>query len=213
MRYVERVTGGADATERLPLVVAIHGLGDNPEAFGRLFQGLSARARLVLPYGLTPYGDGFSWFPISNMDPALLANGTEKAARALAGMLEALERTRPTSGRPIVTGFSQGGMLSFTLAAQHPERVGEVFPVAGLLAPPLYPSSWPMGKLAPRVFAFHGDADPRVPIAGVRETVSKLVSVGFTAELTEYPGIGHTVSAEMRRDLLKSLDEAIARAR
>jgi phospholipase/carboxylesterase len=212
LRHVERVTGGADASERLPLVVAIHGLGDRPDAFGSLFNGISARARFVFPEGIMPHGDGFSWFPIARLEPQALAEGTSAAARALAALLEELERTRPTAGRPIVTGFSQGGMLSFTLAANHPERVGEVFPVAGLLAPPLYPSAWPMGKTTPPIHAFHGEEDPIIPIASARETVRALVSVGFSAELTSYPGVRHTVSTEMRRDLFAKLNAAIQRA-
>ena len=213
IRFIERITGAPsnDANEKLPLVIAIHGLGDNPESFLRIFDGFSAHARLVLPYGLEPSGNGFSWFPISRMDPRVLADGTERASRALAILIEELMRTRPTQGQPIVTGFSQGGMLSFTLAVLFPERVGEAFPVAGLLAPPLYPSSWPMGKLMPPIHALHGDADTLVPTQSGRETVKTLVALGFTADLKEYPGVGHTVSAAMRRDLLTLLAEAVAR--
>ncbi|TKC98130.1 alpha/beta hydrolase [Polyangium fumosum] len=212
IRYLERVTGGAAATERLPLVVAIHGLGDRPESFVRLFDRIEGRMRVVVPYGTSPYSDGFSWFPLARRDPAKLAEGTSLAADGLAAMLEELERTRPTRGRPIVTGFSQGGMLSFTLVVKHPERVGEALPLAGLLAPPLYPSAWPMGKVAPPVHAFHGDADTMVPHAGATETVRALVAVGFSAELTTYPGVGHTVSASMRGDWQKALEAAAQRA-
>ncbi|MRG95577.1 alpha/beta hydrolase [Polyangium spumosum] len=212
IRYIERVTGGADANERLPLIVAIHGLGDRPESFVRLFDGFQARMRVVIPYGTTPQGQGFSWFPLARFEPTKLAEGTGRAADGLAALLEELERTRPTRGRPIVTGFSQGGMLSFTLAARHPERVGEALPIAGLLAPPLYPTSWPMGKVAPKVLAFHGDADTIVPLEGAEQTVRALVAVGFSAELRTYPGVGHTVTGAMRQDWQKALEAAAQRA-
>lgn len=212
VRYIERMTGGANTSDAVPIVVAIHGLGDRPESFGRIFDEMTSRARLILPYGLSSYSDGFSWFPISNLDPKILAEGTTHAANELAQMIGTLESSRPMRGKTIVTGFSQGGMLSFTLAVLHPERVGEALPIAGLLAPPLHPSSWPMGKLMPRVQAFHGDADNRVPIAGARDTVKALVNVGFAATLTEYPDVRHTVSVELRRDWLLALDAAIERA-
>lgn len=212
VRYVERMTGGAATTDTVPLVVAVHGLGDRPESFGRIFDGMTSKARLILPYGLSNYGDGFSWFPISNMDPKLLAEGTTHAAHELADLLATLEKSRPVRGKPIVTGFSQGGMLSFTLAVLHPEHVGEALPIAGLLAPPLFPATWPMGKTAPEVHAFHGDADDRVPTAGDRDTIAALTKVGFTATLTEYPNVRHSVSMEMRRDWLQALGVAIERA-
>lgn len=212
VRYIERMTGGAKTSDAVPMIVAIHGLGDRPESFGGIFDGFSARARLILPYGLTSYGDGFSWFPISRMDPKLLADGTKQAADELASLLGELTKSRPVKGKPIVTGFSQGGMLSFTLAVLHADHVGEALPIAGLLAPPLYPSAWPMGRVAPRVQAFHGDADDRVPIDGARETVQQLTKNGFTATLVEYPGVRHSVSAQMRQDWKTALENAVQRA-
>jgi phospholipase/carboxylesterase len=213
IRYLERTTGGAAASDRLPLVVAIHGLGDRPESFASVFAPLRARARLVVPYGLDPWHDGFSWFPAGWLDdPQKLAHGTSAAADRLAAMITALARARPTAGRPIVTGFSQGGMLSFTLAVLHPEAVGAAFPVGGLLAPPLLPSSWPAGRVEPAIHAFHGADDDRVPVAGARTTVQRLHDLGLGADLHEYPGVRHTIPPAMQADLCRALDAAITQA-
>ncbi len=212
VRYIERMLGGANTSDTVPLIIAIHGLGDRPEKFSGIFNGMSARARLILPYGLSSYGDGFSWFPISRLEPSALAEGTTVAAKELADLIVQLEQSLPIQGRPIVTGFSQGGMLSFTLAVLHPEQVGEAFPIAGLLASPLIPSSWPMGKVAPNIQAFHGDADDRVPIAGARDTVRALSNVGFSATLSEYANVRHSVSDDMRRDWMAAVSAAVRRA-
>jgi hypothetical protein len=102
IRYLERTTGGAAVTDRLPLVVAIHGLGDRPEGFLPVFAGLRARARLVVPYGLDPWQGGFSWFPAGSLDdPPELARGTSLAADRIAAMIAGIVRARPTAGRPI----------------------------------------------------------------------------------------------------------------
>jgi phospholipase/carboxylesterase len=216
IRFIERASGGASLADRLPLVVAIHGMGDRADAFEHLFDGFTGRARFVFPYGLTPHNDGFSWFTIQRLDPVdpdVVAEGVERAAHKLAAMISELSARRPTTGRPIVTGFSQGGILSFTLAALHPEDVGEALPMAGFLPPRLRPSSWPMGKLAPRVVAFHGDADPIVRIEDARASVAALVTVGFSAELRPYPGVVHTVNEAMRRDVYEALTTALDRTR
>jgi phospholipase/carboxylesterase len=203
------MTGGAKTSDNVPLVVAIHGLGDRPESFGEIFAGMSSRARLILPYGLSAYGDGFSWFPISRLEPKALAEGTTLAADELSGLIASIEQTRPIRGKTIVTGFSQGGMLSFTLAVLHPDQIGEALPISGLLAPPLFPHSWPIGKVTPRVHAFHGDADDRVPVGGARDSIGALSSVGFSATLSEYPNVRHSISADMRRDWMAALEAAV----
>ncbi|MFT3769192.1 MAG: alpha/beta fold hydrolase [Minicystis sp.] len=212
VRYVEHLTGGASAGDRLPLVVAIHGLGDRPESFVKVFSSLGARARLVVPYG-EPWREGYSWFtPGSLDDPPALADGTARAADRLAAMIEAISRARPTAGKAIVTGFSQGGMLSFTLAVRHPEVVGAAFPVGGLIAPALVPASWPMAAAAPPIRAFHGAADERVPVTRARASVEKLRALGLDAKVTEYPGVGHMIPPLMRAELLAAIAEAVARA-
>jgi phospholipase/carboxylesterase len=212
IRYLERLTGGAVAGERVPLIVAVHGLGDRPESFVQLFATFGAKARLVVPYG-EPWRDGYSWFPPGSLDdPTKLAEGTARAADRLAAMIEALARAWPPAGKAIVTGFSQGGMLSFTLAARHPEVVGAAFPVSGLIAPSLVPASVPMAAVSPPIVAFHGDADERVPIARARESVERLRAIGMDARLIEQPGVGHTIPPPMRAALLRALADAAARA-
>ena len=212
VRYLEQITGGAAADDALPLVIGIHGYGDRPESYSGLFEGFSAKARFIFPYG-DPHGEGFSWFAVSpRLNPDAVAAGTERAAHRLAAMIAALSAARPTVGRPIVTGFSQGGMLSYALAVLHPESVGEAFPVSGLLTPPHWPSTWAVGKTQARIEAFHGDADPVVPIAVDRQGVARLRGVGFSVELHEYPGVVHTVTTEMRRDLHAAIRAAVGRA-
>lgn len=212
VRYLEQITGGAAPGDALPLVIAIHGHGDRPDSYAGLFEGFGGRARFIFPYG-EPYGEGFSWFALSpRFNPDAIAAGTERAADRLAGMIAAIVALRPTRGKPIVTGFSQGGMLSYTLAVLHPESLGEAFPVSGLLAPPHWPSTWAAGKAQARIEAFHGDADRTVSIAVDRQTAARLRAVGFTALLHEYPGVAHTVPADMRRDLQAAIEAAVRRA-
>jgi phospholipase/carboxylesterase len=209
IRFIEIVTGGATASEPLPLIVGIHGFGGSPDKFARAFAHMSTRARVILPYGFTPAGEGFAWWSSEWVDEARFADDTRSAADRLAPMLDELARRRPTVGKPIVTGFSQGGMLSFTLAVLHPESLRAAFPVGGRLAEPLWPTAWPAGKPTPIVHAFHGDADDVVPVAGARATVHRLAEVGLIADLKEYPGLSHHISREEQDDLVRAIERAI----
>lgn len=206
--YVEITTGGAPADARLPMIVAVHGLGDRPENFLPLFAGLDARARVVAVRGLDPWGEGFAWFPLGAADRA--EGNFRRATEALAGAVAVLARSRPTCGLPVVTGFSQGGMLSFALAARVPVVVRAAVPVAGRLPRAFWPEPRPVGGLLPEVFALHGEADPRMSIADGRATVGRLAEVGFPATLRTYPGVGHTISPAMQRDLYDALRRLVA---
>jgi phospholipase/carboxylesterase len=205
IEYVVRHAAGAPAEAELPLVVAIHGFGDRPESFAQVLGGYPRPARLVFPRGIDRHGGGFSWFPIDPRAPD--ADGVEEGVRAatqrLAAAIAALRDRYPTRGKPIVTGFSQGGMLSFAIAVAHPDLVALAVPVAGWLPPGLWPGPAPEG--APPIVGLHGDADAILRLEPTREAVRALRNAGWPAELVEYPGVGHHVDAAMQRELFRRI--------
>lgn len=213
IEYLVSYTGRASAgpTTELPMIVAIHGLGDRPERF-RLFGRFPIAARLIVPRALKPHGDGYSWFDISVRDPdqARVAEGMKATTTKLAKMIEAVAKKYPTEGKPIVTGFSQGGMLSFGLATLRPDLVAAAIPLAGVLPEPLRTTKAP--DAAPPIIALHGDADPVLPIGQARDTVSALKDAGWNVTLLEYPGVKHQLRGDMQRELFRRVKDAMAPA-
>ena len=187
---LELRTGPSTAATEV-VVVALHGLGDRPERFGLVFESLSTPARLLLPAAPHPYSSGYSWFTADPSNAAAFAAELASQADAIAEKLV---------GRPVVTGFSQGGMLAFAIAARHPDRISAAYPVGGLLPPALIPEHAPLGG-APTIVALHGAADTRVEHAAALATVEGLSAAGFDASIRSYPDVGHTISDEMRADL------------
>lgn len=211
IHYVEWITAGAEAEQRLPMIVAIHGLGDDPEHFAELLMDFDRPARLILPRAIDPYeGGGWSWFPIRARDNDVegLAKGIDAAADRLAPAIRELSEQRPTKGKPIVLGFSQGGMLSFALAVEHGDAFAHAIPIGGWLPPPLWPKAKP--ESAPPITALHGDADKAVFLEPTREAVEHLRGLGHEVELEVYPGVGHAIPPEMRDELFRVLREQLA---
>lgn len=210
VRYLEIVTGGADPSSELPLVMAIHGLGDRPEAFSGVLADIDAKVRLILPRGLTAFSNGYSWFSLeSGLESEATSKGILAAADKLAAALAELSKSRPTRGRPIVTGFSQGGALSFAIAVLHPNSVAAAFPVGGWVAFPT-PEKLGQGGSLPRITALHGEADLRVPIAPTREAVDRLKKAGMAVDLRGFPGIAHAMPDVLRRELQGLITAAIS---
>lgn len=197
-RFVESWTGGARPGDVVPALVALHGLGDRPEAFCRLFTGLEARARVVCPAAFDPWGpSGRSWFALSDDEKVRAASIAAAAAR----LAEWLPRWRGAAA-PVVTGFSQGGMLSLALAARHGHAVRAAVAVGGALPAPLWPES---AAGLPPVVVLHGAEDRRVPLAPTLALVEAWQARGGKADLEVFPGVGHHVPPELRARWLRAL--------
>ncbi len=209
VRYLEHMTGGARPDERVPMIVALHPMGGDPADLLQLFRRYRRRGRLILPYG-HPSGGMYLWYDSVRDDVAapLVTRETDRLAAALA----ALASARPTAGKPLVTGFSQGGIMTFALAVTHPEALAGAFPISGMLPPSLYPSaalsSRPRPATLPPVVAFHGGSDLAVPTRGARASIAELRRAGYTAELREYPGVEHDISDEEESELLEQIGQA-----
>ena len=130
------------------------------------------------------------------------------AADLIATSVEALAAQRPTVGKPIVTGFSQGGMLSFTLAAKHGHLFGGAVPISGWLPPPLWPAD-AAAKTVPPIVALHGTEDPALKYPKTVACIDALSKRGVNATLLTYPGVAHVVTPEMRDEVYRRVGAAL----
>ncbi len=211
--YFEEVVGDAAATDRLPMIVLIHGRGDRPQR-GWLPLQLPKAVRVIMPQAPLPHGDGFSWSRASAAEASgpsgiQLAADLTRMADRIDAALTILKTERPTLGIPLLGGFSQGGMLSYAIAVLHPSACTLAIPISGLLPQALFPKQKPTGA-SPRIRALHGTADTIVPIAPARTAVTHLAQKGYDATLTEHPEIPHTITPSMVAQINAWLSAALA---
>lgn len=204
--YIEVVTGPAAADAPLPLLIAIHGLGDRPEAFCEFMKsGIRVRARIICPRAPNVYGNGYSWFPpmrtLTSADR--LAAAVEDAGDRVALLTRVLARDARALGRPVLTGYSQGGMTSYYLAAMYSDLYAAVVPVAGMLPEPLRRREL-RGQVVP-IYGYHGKSDELVPYSEAKRTAEALTERWPQTQFTGYDGVGHRLSSAMRRDLFDRL--------
>lgn len=198
--YLEIVAGDVDPDEPLPLVLGLHGLGDKPRVPEDAQLGDGIPYRVVMPRAPEPWGKhGYTWLPVRVRDRkvGVLSESLRERAELLAEFLRAVRRQRPTVGRPIVTGGSQGGMLTFTLAVHHPDVVAAAVPVMGWLPPPLVPENVRDVEAYPAIYAVHGEADRVIPVDLGREGADALQRLGLDVRFETYEGVGHHMTAEM----------------
>lgn len=200
----ESVTLGGDATDSLPWVVALHGLGDTPGNFLHLLRGSDLRAHVYALRAIHPYGDGFDWYDARvTGDQAALSRGMNVAVDRVAAWIRTHAGDPRNQGTPVVFGFSQGGMLSFALATQHPDLLRAAVPVSGLLPKALWPGQAPSRNIP--ILALHGTEDRVIPIEPARDLVVHLKALGFDASLTEFDGVAHSIPPQVHSRLLGNL--------
>jgi phospholipase/carboxylesterase len=193
LRFLEVVTGGAAAGDRLPLVVFLHAHSARPPAVRAKLAAFPGKARIVVPFGLHEGDKGsYVWFP----GPQFTPEGEKAYARALpdvekqvAAAIAAIAEARPTLGKPIASGFSQGAGIALAIALWHPDLLSAACPMAGELPPGVFDgASAPAAK--PEVHALIGDTDLMTPSA--ERTIAGFKSLGYAADLKVLPGFGHT---------------------
>jgi phospholipase/carboxylesterase len=194
---------GAARDARLPLLVVLHWSGSTPEEVAELADWPALPVRMLFPQGAHPRPTGWSWFPreYGEMDAEAARAETFRAVDELAAWLDAARRELPTAGAPMVAGVSYGGDLAWLLAVHRPASVSSAFPVAARFLPEWLPGRRNFEGRGPWIVAFHGEDDATVPLAPTREGVARLRTLGYSAELRAYPGVGHDFAAAMRADL------------
>ena len=115
--------------------------------------------------------------------------GNQERARKLAALIRSVvEECGIDEDRIYVTGQSMGGAGTWGMLATYPERFAAAAPVCGVGD---LESAGAIVAGVVAVWAFHGDADPTVPVEASRRMVAALRAAGGRPRYTEYPGVKH----------------------
>jgi phospholipase/carboxylesterase len=180
LSYHEVVTGGADPNARLPMIIVFHGLGDTGANIVRFFEYFDTPARLIFPNGILPWKNNYAWFQLRarTEDQEGLAQEVAYAADSFLPFLRTIAMCRPTVGNPIITGHSQGGIMTLGLATRHRRYVRAAVPVSAWLPPRLWSA-----KL-PTTYAIHGTKDRTVPYDRSAEYYQTIINAGAPVNFT-----------------------------
>ncbi len=182
-----------------PLVVWLHGPGDDENQLKRIMPVISLRNYVgVSVRGTNPCKSasgkpGFAWAQ-SPPHTALAEQRVVDAVQAAQGRYNIAPR------RVFLAGFDCGGTMALRLAFSHPARfagvlsLGGEFPVGGA---PL--SCLTAARRVP-VFLACGRESQRYPSTVVCDNLKLLHSAGMDLTLREYPG-GHEISPQMLADM------------
>jgi phospholipase/carboxylesterase len=196
-----------------PTILALHGWGANALDLLGLSPYLAGGQFLVLcPQGPVevPLGGplGYGWFPITSGAPPD-PGAFQRSVDALRSFLDEAGRRYPIDARKVVAlGFSQGGVLAYSLALAEPERFAGLVALSSWLPPQLAEQSPAAGRDRLPTLIHHGTSDEVIPIERARESLEGLRRLGVPAVYREF-AMGHEINAESLTDLTRWLSDKI----
>jgi predicted esterase len=213
--YALAVPRDYDGRRAFPLVVALHGAGSDHRQMLRRVFGLdnrpdetdeeASRNELPLPevpaLVVAPYGRGerMGWDGLGERDVERVIAEVERAYKI-------------DPARVSLTGLSMGGGGTWTIGLRHAGEFAALAPVCGVtdvrkwIKPEersdydekaleaVSPLAFAENARHVRVFIFHGDADPTVPVSDSRRMAERFAALGWlgkTVTYTEYAGVDH----------------------
>ena len=192
--------------DKNPLLLLLHGYGSNDSDLFSFaselpdeYYVISARAPYDLQYG------SYAWYAInfdadqnkfSDHDQAILSRDLEVR------FIEELKVKFPIDSSNItLIGFSQGSILSYSIALSYPNIVQRVGALSGYLNLDINSENYQNNDFSNlKIFASHGTVDQVIPVEWARKTDPIFKSLGINSTYKEYP-IGHGVSPQNFFDL------------
>lgn len=187
------------------LLVLLHGVGGNESNLAEVAAGVPPGTLVVLARGRLALGPGqHAWFRVAftAAGPQIVAHEAEESRLALIGFIEQLQaRHGIAPEHTVVAGFSQGGILSASVALTAPERVQGFAILAGRILPELQAALASRERLGHlHALIAHGRDDDKLPVSWAERAHAWLDELGVAHALRLYPG-GHGLSTAMVADL------------
>ncbi len=198
-----------------PTLLTLHGRGANAfDLLGLAPYLCAGKFLMICPQGPleTPIGPeavGYAWYPMSNGGVPDVEAMLSQQKKLQVFLDECLKSYPIDPKKLVVLGFSQGGVMAYSLALANPER----FAALAVL------SSWLPKELLPRLnvtdavqslptLVQHGTQDPMIEVARARSSMEMLRQLRVPLTFREYP-MGHEISAKSLAELSAWLEEKV----
>lgn len=194
LSYELRAPDGAVDTDPLPLVFVLHGRGADANDLAELAPMMGTGYRFIFPNAPAPFEPapgfqfGYTWF---DGWPAESSSIKQSRNLLIQFVDEILKRYQTPPGKVILSGFSQGGLMSIDVGFRVREKLAGIVVMSGALYeedPPIFSPGLP-------VLIVHGTQDDMIPVLAARRARRVLESHGVEPEYHEFP-MGHFVIPE-----------------
>lgn len=185
---------------RPPLLLLLHGVGSNERDLFGLAPALDPRFLVLSLRAPNPLGpQSFAWFQIRPAPEGNVINPVQAEA-SRSTLIELIPQAAAAYGadpqQVYLMGFSQGAILSASVALTEPDLVAGAVLMSGRILPEILPLLAPRDALAGLpLLVIHGTEDRVLPIAHGRASREMLAKLPVALTYQEFP-MGHEITAE-----------------
>jgi len=198
-----------------PTILTLHGRGANaldllglaPYLCGGKFLMICPQGPLESPIG--PNAVGYSWYPMSMAGPPDIGAMLSSQKKLRQFLDDCVKRYPIDPKKLVVLGFSQGGVLAYSLALAEPARFAALAVLSSWLPEELVPPlSIPDSIQSLPTLVQHGSEDPMIEVGRAQESIERLRQLRLPLTYREYD-MGHEITAKSLTDLSAWLEEKV----
>jgi phospholipase/carboxylesterase len=166
------------------LMIVLHGLGDSIAGYAWLPQMLQLPwLNYLLVNAPDPYFGGYSWYDYQGH--------AEPGVRRSIGLLNQLLDAQRAAGFPsestVLSGFSQGCLMTLETGLRYPHRLAALIGLSGyVLSPEMLLREASSVARQQRIVMTHGRQDPIIPFARVKQQAEQLRAAGLNLHWHEF---------------------------
>lgn len=212
LQLIERPASGTPQA----LLILLHGVGANERSLAALAQQQDPRVQVLLPRGPLTFAPGaYGWFQVQfGPQGPVIQPAQAEASRALLIDFVAAQQARfgIAPARTVIAGFSQGGIMSASVALTAPQAVAGFGVLSGRILPeiePLIPAD--VGRHGLHGLVTHGRHDSKLPFMLAEQAAARLARHGVAHTLQAYAA-DHELTAAMQADIRAWIDARFALA-
>ena len=199
-----------------PTILTLHGRGANasdllglaPNLCNGKFLMICPQAPLETAIG--PDAIGYAWYPMSMGGGAPDVGAMMSSKDKLEGFLDQCLKRYPIDPKKLlVLGFSQGGVMAYSLALADPKRFAALAALSTWLPKELVSQLAVEGTVQNLpMLVHHGTQDPTIEVARARESVARLRELLVPLTYREYE-MGHEITPRSLTELSAWLEEKV----
>ncbi|GAA4237794.1 alpha/beta fold hydrolase [Postechiella marina] len=210
---LQYVTRKSSLSENAPLLIMMHGYGSDENDLFSFANELPEELFIIsvrAPYPMQPHGN--AWYAINFDAEQGKWNDNVQAASSrdlIAKFIDEIVTKYPVNKNNVsLLGFSQGSILSYSVALSYPEKVKNIVALSGYINHDILPENKNQDYSNLDFYCSHGSVDQVIPVDWARQTTPFLNLLKIKNTYSEFP-VGHGVAPQNFYELKDWLSKRI----